>query len=103
MRRRRPIAVRRRGARRRPHRAVPGDAGGLALARLQGHPGPVFRAINRAPPAILLSGIAGYSPRKARISWTPATIDQPQSGKEKPMLRVILTPATVLAVSQPAL
>ena len=75
MRWRRPLALRRCGARRRPHHTMPGRAGGFDFTRMQGRPRSVFRAINRVWPAILphRRGIAGYSPRKARISWISRT------------------------------
>lgn len=43
---RRPRAVRRRSARRRPHHTMPGNAGGFAFAGVQGCAGPVRRAMN---------------------------------------------------------
>src|SRR5438445_369946 len=52
LRRRRPLALRRGRARRRPHRAVPGDPGGRDFAGLQGRAGPVRRAISRGRPAL---------------------------------------------------
>ena len=81
--RRRSHALRRRRARRRPHHAMPGDAGRLDFARLQGSAGPVRSAIDRLrcmrpagpgrPPAIPRerrgsTGSGGPTARRSRAS-----------------------------------
>jgi hypothetical protein len=75
MQRRRSHAVRRRCARRRPDRAMSGDAGGLNFAGVQGRPGPVRSAVNRNGAAFGLPDqqAENYSPRNARINWTNRT------------------------------
>jgi hypothetical protein len=56
LRHRRPLDLRRRGARRRPHRAMPRDQRRAAFARMQGRAGAVRRAVNRA---VILRGRPG--------------------------------------------
>ena len=71
LRRRRPLDLRRRGARRRPDRAVPRDQRRTAFAGMQGRAVAVRRAIDRTRlrRSSIDPGIAGHSPpRKARMS-----------------------------------
>ena len=68
LRRRCPLDLRRRGARRRPHPAVPRDQCRTAFARMQGCAVAVRRAVNRADGMRRRYRIGCYSPRKARMS-----------------------------------
>ena len=72
MQRRRSHAVRRRCARRRPDHAMPGDAGRLDLARVQGSAGPVRGAIDR-----LHCGLPDQAGRKLFTAEREDQLDQP--------------------------